>query len=299
MKKLIHKIIAKYFLPGCSDYNSVDVRRACRSKVQSREIFERNNLPYAKGESFFTPMKAFKFANTHGFPLVIKPNVGGFSRGAHFPIKDKSHLLKASIFVKIWWPISIVEEYLLGKNYRVVVTKDGIMSILRRYPPFVIGDGKSNIEELITMENKIRKDMKLYPIVKDIPINSPIKNYLAKQSLSLNSVITENSKVYLHNKISLKMGSSVEIIDKDRLSISNKEKLIKLLNSVNANILGIDVICKDGLEVDFDKQECIFLELNSRPFLAMHDKPRFGKIEDLSNFHDNLEKTKVDNRDIF
>jgi cyanophycin synthetase len=299
MKKLIHKIIAKYFLPGCSDYNSVDVRRACRSKVQSREIFERNNLPYAKGDSFFTPMKAFEFANTHGFPLVIKPNVGGFSRGAHFPIKDKAHLLKASIFVKIWWPISIVEEYLLGKNYRVVVTKDGIMSILRRYPPFVTGDGKSNIEELINVENKKRQEMKLYPIVKDIPMSSPIKNYLAKQSLSLTSVLAENEKVYLHNKISLKLGSSVEIIEKDRLSSSNKEKLIKLLNSVNANILGIDVICKDGLEVDFDKQECIFLELNSRPFLAMHDKPRFGKIEDLSSFHDNLEKTKVDNRDIF
>ena len=173
------------------------------------------------------------------------------------------------------------------------------MSILRRYPPFVIGDGKSNIEELIAMENQKRKEMKLYPIVKDIPINNPINNYLKNQSLSLDSVIDENKKVYLHNKISLKMGSSVEIIEKDRLSSSNKEKLIKLLNSVNANILGIDVICKDGLEVDFDKQECIFLELNSRPFLAMHDKPRFGQREDLSSFHENLEKTQVDNRDIF
>jgi len=299
MKKLIHKVIAKYFLPGCSDYNSVDVRRACRSKVQSREIFEKNNLPYAKGKSFFTPFEAFKFANTHGFPLVIKPNVGGFSRGAHFPIKDKAHLLKASIFVKVWWPISIVEEYLLGKNYRVVVTNDGIMSILRRYPPFVVGDGKSTIEELIAVENKQRENMDLYPIVKNIPLSSPIKNYLSKQSLSFNSVIKKNNKVYLHNKISLKMGSSLEIIEKERLSQSNKEKLIKLLNSVNANVLGIDVICQDGLEVDFDKQECIFLELNSRPYLAMHDKPRFGQREDLSSFHYNLEKIKLDDRDIF
>jgi hypothetical protein len=51
-----------------------------------------------------------------------------------------------------------------------------------------------------------------------------------------------------------------------QLSDNNKQDLIKILNFFNANILGIDVICKEGIEVDFKTQPCIFLELNSRPF---------------------------------
>jgi hypothetical protein len=43
--------------------------------------------PYAKGRTFVNPYSAFKFYEQYGFPLVIKPNVGGFSRGAYFPIE--------------------------------------------------------------------------------------------------------------------------------------------------------------------------------------------------------------------
>ncbi len=85
----------------------------------------------------------------YGFPLVIKPNVSGYSRGSYFPITNHKELWKAALLAKIWWPTSIIEQYLQGKNYRVVVVKNEIMSIIRRYPPFIIGDGRSSIEQLI------------------------------------------------------------------------------------------------------------------------------------------------------
>lgn len=113
--------------------------------------------------------------------MVIKPNVGGFSRGAYFPINSCAELLTASIGVKKWWLVSIIEQYLLGKNYRVVMTKFGVMSILRRYPPFVIGDGVNDIDKLIDDENLIRVKMNLAPIVNSIPKNLAIKQHLKKQ----------------------------------------------------------------------------------------------------------------------
>lgn len=293
MKRFLHWFLSRFFLSGCSDYNPLSVRRACRSKAQSRAAFEENGLPYAQGQVFFSPFSAFKFAQKHGYPLVVKPNVGGFSRGAYFPIENSWQLLRATIGVKKWWHKSIIEQYLLGKNYRILVTRQGIMSVIRRYPPFVIGDGKKTIDSLIDSENHLRQKMRLAPITQFIAKNWAIRRYLKQQKIHLLSVPNMGEKIYLQHKIALKLGASVEGIDKSKITANNIKVLEKILHFFNANILGIDVICKAGIEVDFDKQECIFLELNSRPFLGMHDKPRYGKPEDLSDFYQQLNALNI------
>lgn len=291
--KLLHWLISTFFLSGCSDYNPLDVRRACRSKSKARQAFKKNNLPYAQGVAFLSPTKAFNFVKTAGFPVVVKPNVGGFSRGAYFPIENKTQLLKATIGVKKYWPVSIIEQYLLGKNYRVVMTKKGVMSVLRRYPPFVLGDGKQNIGVLIDAENALRTRKKLAPMINNIPKNLVIKRYLKQQKIDFNTVPNAGKKVYLYHKISLKLGASVEVVDKHILSKKNIQNLQQILDYFDANILGIDVICEQGIEVDFEAQKCIFLELNSRPFLKMHDQPRYGKREDLSDFYHYLNQIQI------
>ncbi len=297
MRNPLNWFLSRFFLSGCSDYNSLSVRRACRSKAQARLAFKANQLPHAKGETFLNPIAAFAFVKKHGFPVVVKPNVGGFSRGAYFPISNNKQLLSACVGVKKWWPVSIIEQYLLGKNYRVVMTKKGVMSVLRRYPPFVVGDGKQTIAELIDVENALRVKMQLLPTTQYIAKNSSIKKHLKQQKMDFYTVPNVKQKIYLHHKISLKLGASVEVIDKSVLSKKNIKDLQQILDYFDANILGIDVICKQGIEVDFDAQTCIFLELNSRPLLQMHDKPRYGKQEDLSSFCSQLNRIQLDDNE--
>lgn len=138
LKKIIYAFIEKNFLGGCSDYNPLSVRKICRSKFQAREMFKNNDIPHAQGLVFLNPYSAYRFAKEHGFPLVLKPNVGGFSRGSHFPIQNFKEFWVAMFFVKLWWPTSVVETYLLGKNYRVVTTKDSVDIAMQRYPAFVV-----------------------------------------------------------------------------------------------------------------------------------------------------------------
>jgi hypothetical protein len=61
----------------------------------------------------------------------------------------------------------------------------------------------------------------------------------------------------------------------------------------DANIFGIDVIMEKWIEVDFDKQKCIFLEVNSRAYLKMHSKPRYGKPADLWPLEEKLSKIEI------
>jgi D-alanine-D-alanine ligase-like ATP-grasp enzyme len=299
MKQFIYQFLSKYFLSDCSAYNSLKVRQNCRSKKQARSCFKQLKIPYAKGKIFINPFSVFTFVKRYGFPVVIKPNVGGFSRGAYFPINTKWQLFKASIGVKKWWFSSVIEQYLEGKNYRIVVIKNEVMAIVRRYPPFVIGDGIQNINQLIDEENQLRQTMKIIPEVKCIPKNYAIKKHLKQHNYSLKTILKKQQKIYLHHKISLKLGSVVEVINKEDLSENNKNTLLNILSFFDANILGIDVICKTGLSKDFNQQNCIFLEVNSRPYLKMHDFPRYGCVENLSPFYRQLNILNINNKNTF
>jgi len=299
IKKFIYQWIEKQFMDGCSHYNSLDVRKSCRSKQQARKIFKLLHIPHAKGMVFFNPFKALGFVKEYGFPVVIKPNVSGYSRGSHFPIRNFKEFWKAALFVKIWWPSSIIEEYLEGKNYRVVVVKDEIMSVLRRYQPFVAGNGKNTIGELIDLENKKRKKMSLYPVIHPILKTNQIKNFLKKQDLNWKSVPGTGETIRLHNKIALAPGGVVETLDKDAMAPENRELFLNLLKKLDANILGIDAIFEKGIETSYKDQKSIFLEINSRPYLKMHDYPRFGTKHDLQPYYQTLNQIKLSDSGIF
>ncbi|MCP4294277.1 MAG: cyanophycin synthetase [Proteobacteria bacterium] len=293
LNKMIYKLISRWFMDGCSDYNSLSVRKSSRTKLQARESFAALNIPHAPGRIFLNPIQAVRFVKKHGFPVVIKPNVSGYSRGSHFPINNYKDLWKAAFAVKIWWPTSIIEKYLSGKNYRVVVIKDEIMSVIRRYPPFITGDGHQSIDQLIDQENQVRRSLELHPVIHPVQKNHRTRNHLKKQNLTLSSIPEAGQTIELYNKVALSPGGVVETIDKNSVAPKNRELFLKLLDSFDASIFGIDVIFEKGIEFDFQSQNCIFLELNSRPYLKMHHYPRFGSRQNFDPFYQKLEHLNI------
>lgn len=283
----------------CSAYNPLPVRKASRSKKQARDMFEKLWVPHATGTTFFSPYTAYRFVKEHWFPVCIKPNVGGYSRGSYFPITTWKEFWYAALWVKIWWPNSIIEEYLLGKNYRVVVTKWEVNSAIERMPSFVIGDGEKTISTLIDEENKIRRDMELTPVIHEIEKKWVVKAHLKKHGKNFSSIPKKWEKVQLFHRVALAPGGVLETIDLKTISKKNTELFLKILDWFDANIFGIDVIMEKGIETDYDKQKTIFLELNSRPYLKMHHVPRYGKPHNLKPMYDKLNALNIDNTDIF
>lgn len=293
LKKVLYAWIEETFMDGCSDYNSLEVRRLCRSKKQARDMFEKNNVPHAKGLVFINPYSAYKFVKQHGFPIVLKPNVWWYSRGSFFPIENFKDFWKAMFFVKLWWPSSVVEQYLLWKNYRIVTTKQAVDIAMERYPAFVVWDNAKTIWELIDDENNIREEMKLAPIIYKIKKSGKVASYIKKQGYCFESILPKWKKISLYYRVSLAPGGILETVEVETITQKNKELFIKILNDFWANIFGIDVIMEKGVEVDYDKQKTIFLEVNSRPYLEMHRKPRYGKPADLNPLHEKLSKLEI------
>jgi len=299
LRKKLYAWISQKYMDGCSNYNSLAVRRNCRSKAQARNKFNEYDIPHARGAIFLSPWSAHKFAREHGFPLCIKPNVSGFSRGSHFPINNFRELWKAALWVKVWWPTSVVEQYLLGRNYRVLATRDDLASVIRRYPPFVDGNGEDDISSLIDTENATRTEMQLYPTIYPIQKNRQVVSYLERHGKSLNTIPDSGERVYLFNRVALAPGGVVETIEQATIPAENVALFNKIVEAFDATVLGIDVIFEKGIEVPYTEQRCIFLEVNSRPYMKMHDVPRYGAKEDLSGFYAAMDKLVIADSDIF
>lgn len=299
LKAKIYAWISHRYMHGCSNYNDVKVRRSCRSKEQGRSKFSEGNLPHARGLVFFNPWSAHRFAKTHGFPLVIKPNVSGYSRGSYFPINNFTELWKAIVLAKLWWPTTVVEQYLKGSNYRVVVVKGKIMSIIQRYPPFVIGNGTDSIADLIDAENKTREEMQLYGGMFPIKKSGQVQAHLKKQGYDFSSVPAKDENIELFYRVALAPGGIVRTVDQSSIHADNLELFLKTIDLFKANILGVDIIFERSIEESYRQQKCILLEVNSRPYLKMHDYPRYGEKQNLDAYYDELDKLDISQPDTY
>jgi len=141
--------------------------------------------------------------------------------------------------------------------------------------------------------------MGLHPTIYPIKKSPDVVDYLAGQGLSLDSVPASDERIYLFNRVALAPGGVVEIIDQATITPRNAELFKRVITMFDATLLGIDVIFEKGIDVDYDQQRCIFLEVNSRPYTQMHGYPRYGTAEDLSAFYERMDRMAIADTDTF
>lgn len=95
----------------------------------------------------------FYYAKELGFPLIVKPinlSQGTFVTKVH----NKQEYYQAA--KKILQKISgfIVERFYSGNDYRIVVLDDEVVSAYQRIPLFIMGDGQSNVLELLQQKQE-------------------------------------------------------------------------------------------------------------------------------------------------
>ena len=292
-------VVNGFFSPDCSNYNSLEVRRTCRTKAQGRTKFAEHDIIHARGCIFLNPFTALKFVKDYGFPVVIKPNLSSFSRGSFFPINSYKELWKAMFLARVYWPWLVIEEYIPGGNYRITACNGQIIAASERFEPYVDGDGVSTIAELMTAENAIRESMKIYPAMHPLMPSKPVLRYLKSQQLNLESVPDKGQRVKLFHRVALAPGGIVKNLELEKITPKNQALAKKILEAFGARIFGIDLIMEKGPYVDWDAQKCAVLEVNSRPYMKLHEYPRYGEKPDLSNYYAELEALEVADTDVF
>lgn len=251
-------------------------------KILTKKALEKSGIPVPKGEVFSKEIEnedIIAYANKIGYPIVLKPANAAQGKGVITNINDGSFLRKSLKHVReeLKYEEVIIEEHITGKEYRVYVMEDNVISVLNRIPANVVGDGKHTINELIKMKNKERrKNPRLFSCL--IKVDFEIKNILSENGLTLNSIPKDNELIYLRGKSNISSGGdSVDVTDEfpnevKRVAINALKQIPNFPNG------GVDIMIDDTKPID---QAAKVIELTPVPQIGSLVFPMKGKGRDI------------------
>lgn len=268
-----------YFESSKGDKTTDLAHEICNDKHLTKEYLRKAGVPIAEGKKFSADAddeEIVEYAESLGFPLVIKPVSANGGKGVVSNISNKERFKSALNYVRneLDYKEVIVEKFVSGDEYRFVVVDGKVVGVLNRVPAHIVGDGVHTIRQLIRQKNNERKQN---PHLKSrmIKIDKQVKKLLESNGYTLKSVPLDGEIIPLRLTSNLSTGGdSVELTDE--VSPELKQIAIDGTKAIpGLTVSGMDII------VDHEKNTGVVIEANTRPGLGGHLFPVEGTPRDI------------------
>jgi cyanophycin synthetase len=247
-----------------------------QDKELTKKLLDAAGVPVPLGRTVLDPDDAWAAAQEIGVPVVIKPKDGNQGKGVTVNVTTREQLTAGFHAASEFRDDIMVERYLPGHDYRLLVVGNKLVAAARRDPPHVVGDGVHTVRQLVDTVNldprrgsghatsltKIRFD--------DIALAS-----LAKQGYVADSVPPKGQRVTLRNNANLSTGGAATDVTDD-VHPEVAARAIAAAQMVGLDICGVDLVC-DSVLKPIEEQGGGIVEVNAAPGLRMHLSPSFGK----------------------
>ncbi|MFZ9003978.1 MAG: cyanophycin synthetase [Robiginitalea sp.] len=257
-----------------SETSSIGVELAC-DKEDTKYLLEQAEIEVPRGDIISRESSLEDTCNSLGYPLVIKPIDGNHGRGITVDIKSYEEALKAFHSARAVSSRVIVEKYIRGEDYRLLVINYSFVAAALRSPAHVIGDGKSTIKELVAEVNKDpRRGYGHEKELTAITINDMTKNIIANAGYTEESVLKEGEKLILKDTANLSTGGTAEDVT-DIVHPANVAMAERISKIIDLDICGIDLMTTD-ISKPLSETGGAVLEVNAGPGFRMHLAPTTG-----------------------
>ena len=235
------------------------------------------------GETIGAPNQDIDAAYAHaikiGFPVIVKPNSGSQGSGVTL-VHTKKDFYQVLNGIFKTDNVALVQSYVRGDDYRIVVLDNEIISAYRRIALSIVGDGKSSILELLEKKQKAFEKAERNTVIKtdDVRISQKLK----RLKLSKSSILSKGQKVSLLDNANLSTGGESEDVT-DLVHPSFKKMAITLTKDMGLRLCGVDILVQGDITKKQDDNYWI-IEINAAPGLDHYSK--MGKqqekiVEDL------------------
>ncbi|HEX3030612.1 MAG TPA: cyanophycin synthetase, partial [Clostridia bacterium] len=265
-------------LTDSSSCISVDI---AGNKHLTKDLLLSHGMPVPEGDIVYTEGAAADLAECIGYPVVVKPGSANQGKGVAVNLKNKEQVRIAYNEAIKYSKTVIVEKFIKGKDYRVLVVGDKVSAVAERRPPFLTGDGVHTIKELIDIENTnpLRGDDHESPLTK-IKLDSLTINYLSEKGLYPENVPSANQVVDLRSNGNLSTGGTARDCT-DEIHPYNAFIAVKAAKIIGLDIAGIDITVEDIGE-PIGVENGAIVEVNAAPGLRMHLFPSEGEARNVA-----------------
>ena len=257
-----------------SQTSSIGVELAC-DKDDTKQLLEEAEVPIPSGDIIRTERGLKEVIEDIGYPIVIKPVNGNHGRGITTNINSIDDALIAFAAAKEISRLVIVEKYITGEDFRILVINNKMVAAAKRSPAHVIGDGKSTIQQLVDKVNEDpRRGFGHEKVLTKIDINNLSLEILKESNLTPDSIVKKGEYIKLKNTANLSTGGTAEDVT-DLVHPSNVFMAERISKIIDLDICGIDIMAHTLTEPISDTGGAV-LEVNAGPGFRMHLQPSSG-----------------------
>jgi len=254
--------------------SSIAVDIACNKEL-TKKMLDDAAIPVPNGGLVVDDEDLEYVIRKIGYPIVLKPLDGNHGRGQSINVNDWE---TAKIGLEYAQKVSrkvIVEKYVTGFDFRVLVINHKMIAAARRVPAHVIGDGELNIQQLIDKENlDPRRGYGHENVLTEIEVDKDTDALLEKLGYTLETIPQKGEIVYLKSTANLSTGgTSIDVTDMVHPeNITMMERVSKI---IGLDVCGIDIMA-ENLTQPLKESGGVILEVNAAPGFRMHLAPSEG-----------------------
>ncbi len=263
-----------------TSFTSAIAEAIAQDKELTKKLLHASGVAVPYGRPVEAEDDAWVAAQEVGLPVVVKPQDGNQGKGISVNLTSEEQVRKAYRVAIEFRDDIMVEKYLPGHDWRLLVIGDKLIAAARRDPPLVIGDGTHTVRELVDIVNSDprRSDGHATSLTK-IRFDEIAIARLAEQGYTAESVPPRGVRIILRNNANLSTGGTATDVTDD-VHPDLAAAAIAAAQTVGLDIAGIDVVC-DTILKPLEDQGGGIVEVNAAPGLRMHLDPSFGKGRDV------------------
>nr|WP_315205086.1 cyanophycin synthetase [uncultured Albidiferax sp.] len=257
------------------DLTSAVSEAIAQDKDLTKKLLHAAGVPVPLGRPVDTVDEAWQVALEIGLPVVVKPQDGNQGKGVTVNIVDRAHMDVAFAAAAEIGEV-MVEKFLPGSDFRLLVVGNKLVAAARRDPPQVLGDGVHTVRELVDIVNSDPKRGEGHATsLTKIRFDDIAIARLALQGLEPASVPDKGRRVILRNNANLSTGGTATDVTDD-VHPAVAAQAVAAAQMIGLHICGVDVVCESMLK-PLEDQHGGIVEVNAAPGLRMHISPSFGK----------------------
>ncbi|MDE2599257.1 MAG: cyanophycin synthetase [Rhodocyclaceae bacterium] len=263
-----------------TDISSAIAESIAQDKELTKKLLHAGGVPVPMGRPVSDADDAWAAAQEVGVPVVVKPLDGNQGKGVSVNLFSKEQVVAGYEFARSFRRNIMVERYLPGHDFRMLVVGDKLVAAARREPPHVIGDGEHTIRQLVDTVNldPQRGDGHATSLTK-IRLDEIALGILAKQDMTVDSVPAKGARVILRNNANLSTGGTATDVTDD-VHPEVAARAVEAARMIGLDVCGIDALA-ETLQRPLEEQNGGVVEVNAAPGLRMHLSPSFGKGRDV------------------
>lgn len=259
-----------------TDRSSAIAESIAQDKELTKNLLRSAGVPVPAGRPVTDAEDAWKAAGEIGGAVVVKPRDGRQGKGVAVNLQTREQVLAGYAAAAEISSQVMVERYMTGNDFRMLVVGDRLVAAARRDPPQVIGDGAQTVRQLVDIVNSDpRRSEGHATSLTKIRFDDIALARLAEQGYTADSVPPKGARVILRNNANLSTGGTATDVTDD-VHPDLAAAAVAAAQMVGLDVCGIDVVCDTVLK-PLQEQGGGIVEVNAAPGLRMHLSPSYGK----------------------